>query len=169
LERLPLACLLVVLAGCVDSESERAAMLEVAASRSAELEAALGDASVTDGLVIKLVFDVAVDLDLYVTDPLLETVYFANHRTQSGGELVADARCSTLETVEGIRREEVRFDAPYPGRYRVGVDFPERCDDGREPAGFAVSIAGAGVDQSLGGTVWLKQFDVVVLEFIVEG
>ena len=36
-------------------------------------------------LRIQLAFDDAADLDLYVTDPLQETVYFANTRSRSSG------------------------------------------------------------------------------------
>lgn len=172
--RVGLAILLMGLAGCVDSDAERAEMRQVAFSSSAEFQALLneqpGEADADDGgaVVFRLAFDTAVDLDLYVTDPLLETVYFANHRTETGGRIVSDVRCNT-PAVGNHRMEEIRFDEPYPGRYRVGVDFPERCDGGDRPAGYAVSVTGTGISHAARGSIELEQFEVVVLEFDLEG
>src|SRR5437588_148676 len=39
------------------------------------------------GVRVSLVWSTPVDLDLYVTDPSQETVYFANPNAQSGGKL----------------------------------------------------------------------------------
>jgi len=160
--------------GCVDSESERAASREAAYIGSEDLQGYLRDEAVgsADALVFRLAFDTTVDLDLYVTDPLLETVYFANHQTQSGGRIVADVRCSSAG--DSVRIEEIRFEDPYPGRYRVGVDFPRHCggedrDGDDEFAGYAVSVNGAGASHSVRGSIERQQFEVVVLEFDLEG
>ena len=114
-----------------------------------------------DGLSIKLTFEGTVDLDLYVTGPQLETVYFANHKSKSGGEISDDARCDT----QGERIEEVRFTAPMPGTYRVGIDFPESCDGTKAPAAYALSVLHNGEQQQVFGSVSLQRFEVVVLEF----
>ena len=45
------------------------------------------------GLRVELVFSDDADLDLYVTGPDLETVYFANTPTRAGGALERDLRC----------------------------------------------------------------------------
>ena len=73
-----------------------------------------------------LAFGADADLDLYVTDPLLETVYFANQSSRSGGQFLEDVRCDE----EQIKVEEIRFDAPMPGRYRIGIDYPNACAEG---------------------------------------
>ena len=75
-------------------------------------------------LVVRLAFEPGADLDLYVSDPLEETAYYANTPVRSGGALDADRRCP--EPGDGV--ETVRFAAPLAGRYRVGVDFQQRCD-----------------------------------------
>ena len=163
--------LLALLAGCVDSDATRLAKQDAAFNSSAELQTLLRDgepAGNPEALVFRLAFNSAVDLDLYVTDPLLETVYFANHHTQTGGALVNDIRCRGEDDVE-LRIEEIRFDQPYPGRYRVGVDFPERCDGEGGPAGYAVSVVGAGAAHRARGSIELEQFEVVALEFDLEG
>jgi uncharacterized protein YfaP (DUF2135 family) len=73
------------------------------------------------GATVTLLWDGPVDLDLYVTDPSLETFYFANR----GAAFERDARCA--DETAGPRSEVARWSTPPPGRYRVGVDFPEAC------------------------------------------
>lgn len=159
----------LALAGCTDREAERQRQNEAALARSVELAGELAGVpgQTGNGLVFRLAFDTAVDLDLYVTDPLLETVYFANLETQTGGRLSADARCD--HEAQGIRLEEIRFDLPYPGRYRVGVDYPERCSGAEGPAAYAVDVSGVGVSREARGSIDPMRFQVVVLEFELEG
>lgn len=118
-------------------------------------------------LVVRLAFEPGADLDLYVTDPRLETVYYANTPIVSGGRLEVDRRCEADE--EGaVRVEEVRFDAPLPGRYRVGVDFPHRCEGGPDEVPYVVSIEDRGTrSQRRGMARWLE-FTTIVHEFEVE-
>lgn len=109
-------------------------------AEAAQLEAALAmTAPVANGaLRIWLAFGAAADLDLYVTDPRDETIYFANERAAAGGRLVADARCES----PAPRIEEVVFAAPQPGRYRVGVDYMTYRDQcGGQPPVVAYVIA----------------------------
>ncbi|HKA14805.1 MAG TPA: hypothetical protein VKH41_07295 [Myxococcota bacterium] len=75
------------------------------------------------GVRVSLVYGSEADLDLYVTGPAEETVYFANQASRDGGILIADRRCGMrtprVETIQWTRAAE--------GRYRVGVDFMMRC------------------------------------------
>ncbi len=102
---------------------------------------------------MRLAFCEEADLDLYVTDPAQETVYFANAvSAASGGALEADLRC----------------DAPAPpGRYRVGVDHPGRCGSRRGPVPFVVVAEFGAQRLERRGEVALGQFLPVVLEFEV--
>lgn len=115
-------------------------------------------------LVVRLAFGPEADLDLYVTDPRLETVYFANHEAKSGGKISPDGRCGG----KAFQSEHVRFDAPIPGRYRVGIDYPESCDGAKGPAAHAVSVLYNGKRLETKGTVSLQQFEVIVLEFEID-
>lgn len=115
-------------------------------------------------LLVRLAFGPEADLDLYVTDPQLETVYFANHRSKSGGQISADSRCGG----DAIRIEEVRFEVVLAGRYRVGIDYPEGCDGATEPAAHAVSVIYNGKRLDAHGSVSLRQFEVIVLEFDID-
>ncbi len=118
------------------------------------------------GIIVRLAFGEEADLDLYVTDPLLDTVYFARHESGTGGIIEADVRCDT----PGPRIEEVRFIDPWPGRYRVGVDHPRRCDGEQSPApaAYAVTVHANGETYTTNGIVDLEYFEVVVLEFEIE-
>src|SRR6058998_2910370 len=56
--------------------------------RSVPAPAAALPAAPPQGIRVVLLWAAPVDLDLYVTDPGLETVYFANTPSGSGGKLV---------------------------------------------------------------------------------
>lgn len=71
---------------------------------------------------MRLVFGAEADLDLYVTGPNQETVYFANTPVGTGA-LDADRRCDH----PGPRVETTSFLPAPAGRYRVGVDHAARC------------------------------------------
>jgi hypothetical protein len=154
-------------AGCVRSDISEADLAAVQA-QAVEMAAALASEPTEQqaGVVVRLAFGPEADLDLYVTDPLLDTVYFARHESRTGGVIGADVRCDS----SGPRVEEVRFDKIWPGRYRVGVDFPRRCDGARPPApaAYAVEVNANGKTHRASGIVNLEFFEVIVLDFDVE-
>jgi len=112
--------------------------------------------------VVRLAFDAGADLDLYVTGPDLETVYFANTPSKLGGELEQDFRC---DTPPGPRVEVVRFHDARPGRYRVGVDYPEHCAPPASPAPYTLEVRVDGRSERGTGLSSLGEFEPVVLEF----
>ncbi len=136
-------------------------------ARAAELSNELSNTLRVDdsSIVVRLQFDADVDLDLYVTDPLLDTTYFARHETRIGGQLTKDVRCDS----EGARVEEVRFKDLWPGAYRIGVDFPRRCDGQRskQPAPYAVEVSANGKIHKVHGSVHQEFFEVEVMRFTV--
>ena len=115
-----------------------------------------------DALRVTLVWDVPVDLDLYVTDPTMETVYYANKRSASGGVLEKDAGCNA-----DPRREVTTWKTALPGRYRVSLDFPDRCgrDDGE--VGYRILVDVDGRRQEKTGTLRLARFLYQGFEFDV--
>jgi len=129
-----------------------------------ELEgiAAEGAASTVGDLRFSLAFGADVDLDLFVTGPRQETVYFANSPSLIGGELEADLRCDA----PAPRVERVLYRDPLPGRYRVSVDFPRRCDAEDEGAApYAVHVARDGVAvAATQGIIRPGEFLTIVLE-----
>jgi hypothetical protein len=119
------------------------------------------------GVTVTLRWDAPVDLDLYVTDPVLETVYYANPRSASGGVLEADARCA--RRAPGTQEERVRWTKPPSGRYRVGVDFPEACGARVAEVVWAMTVDVDGRRQETTGHAHLAERRPAVLEFDVEG
>ena len=90
-------------------------------------------------LQIRLAFGAGADLDLYVTDTLHESIYFARRETRSGGRLGSDARCGDAAP----RIETAVFPAAAAGRYRIGIDYPAACNGGDlEPFALEVRYAG---------------------------
>lgn len=118
-----------------------------------------------DALVVRLAFGAGADLDLYVTDPLRETVYFAHTPSRSGGQLDRDRTCADAAP----RVETVVFEHPEPGRYRVGVDYPRSCDGSDRAAPYAVSVQHhEHAAQRIDGRAEARRFEPVVLEIDVE-
>jgi hypothetical protein len=117
-------------------------------------------------VVVRLAFPPEADLDLYVTDPTLETVYYANTPAKSGGRLEADRRCGETGS-EPVRVETIRFEAPPSGRYRVGVDYPHVCDDGDDVVAYSISIEANGERQLHAGLARWLEFTTIVTEFDV--
>lgn len=139
-------------------------------ARLDRLRAALAESrssSASSGLVVRLAFDEAADLDLFVTDPMQESVYFANSPTRSGGTLIDDRRCNDPSP----RIEVVHYAMPTPGRYRVGVDFHRRCQDtslsgDEEKQGlYVVRVDDGARVLEREGKVVPGQFEVIVIEF----
>ena len=130
------------------------------------LLAVVAPAAAMADLIVTLRWDAAVDLDLYVTDPVLETAYFANPHTASGGMLERDARCAGRTPGEQIER--VRWTRPPPGRYRVGVDFLVACgkaSDRDVPYRLQVEIDGS--RQELRGRARRAEREPRAFEFTV--
>jgi len=117
------------------------------------------------GVTVTLRWSAPVDLDLYVTDPALESVYFANPRSASGGVLERDARCADGEV--GPRTERARWTDPPPGRYRVGVDFLETCSGRTVEAPYSLTVEIDGRRQETRGRARRAEREPLVLEFTV--
>lgn len=112
-----------------------------------------------------------VDLDLYVTDPSLETVYFGNTPAGSGGKLAGDVDCEKVRRTAGggggekALSETVLWTRGPAGRYRVGVDFIDPCGSGSREARFRVVADVAGRRLERVGRLARERFEPVVLEF----
>jgi hypothetical protein len=160
--RVAAAALLAAVAGCASP----ALAPEVAEAERlrAWLEQSLAarPSSSPGPLRVTLAFAADVDLDLYVTDPSQETVYFANTPSRSGGRLEADLQCG--DPAAGERAERVRFAAPPPGRYRISVDHPRSCA-GPRVAGYAIAVEHGGRITFETGSVRPREFRLIGLEF----
>jgi len=114
-------------------------------------------------LVVQLAFDASADLDLYVTDPLQETVYFANTPSRSGGFLDRDRTCKDAAP----RVETIVFERPPPGRYRIGVEHAQPCGAG-SAAPFAVHAWHGDRKFERSGELPARRFEPIVVELEIE-
>ena len=117
-----------------------------------------------DALVVRLIFGEGADLDLYVTGPSQETVYYANAEARDGGRLDGDERCDA----PAPRVETVLYAEAEAGSYRVGIDFPESCEGDQDPVPYVVQwrAPGAGPGR-LEGVGRFGRFDSRVIEIPV--
>ena len=159
--------MLFLLTACTRGEEGSQAELERLTKHTALLTQKLATLNKneieSEVMKIRLAFNADADLDLYVTDPRLETIYFANHESKSGGRIESDIRCDFT----GDRVESINFLRPAPGLYRVGVDYPLSCGPESKAAAFAVSVTGAGVEVRAAGHLEQTRFKPIVLEFEV--
>jgi len=113
---------------------------------------------------VELHFGVDGDLDLFVTNPMHEEVYFANSPSRLGGVFEGDRRCGD----PAPRVERVRF-APAPaGRYRVSVDFPIRCREGVDEVPYRVVVDAKGLRREVEGRARFGRLEHIVIEFDVK-
>lgn len=118
-------------------------------------------------LRVALVFGAGADLDLYVTDPSQETIYYANSPSRSsGGRLDADRRCDDPMP----RVETVELAGAAPGRYRVGIDHAQRCGGrGEAVEPFLLIVEAGGRRRELRGEIAGGRFLPRVVEFSLPG
>ena len=120
------------------------------------------------GLVVQLVWEAPVDLDLYVTDPTWESLYFANNPSRSGARLVRDVRCADVRDTTGVFVEVAHLETPAAGPYRVGVDFIDGCGaagEDLERVSFRVAAVAGPAQLTAVGVLRVQEFQPMVLEF----
>lgn len=153
----PISSLLVSLAALPAACSSRV-------PQSASVVAPIAAAPADGALYVALAWAVPVDLDLYVTDPAGETLYFANNPARTGARLEQDARCGGFD---GAAVERMRFPVAAPGRYRVGVDFIDTCGTPSGAVPFRISVDRGATRTEAEGMAAPSEFKVIVLEFDV--
>lgn len=119
---------------------------EIAVAEGA-LASGAGDVQVT------LTWDTTADVDLHVTDPVGEEIYFGNPTSVSGGQLDVD-------DTDGFGPENVFWPqggAP-AGTYVVEVEH----FSGASPTGYTVLVQEAGFVQSYEGTLFTNERELVV-------
>ena len=161
------AFLAVVLVACAGGGSSDRALRDALAAEANELARALAaelDSPDPGTLRVRLAFGAAADLDVYVTDPNHETAYFANTPTKLGAQLAQDVLCDA----PAPRVETITLEDPLPGRYRVGVDYPQACGDDRGPVSFVVYFDTNGRRESRRGSIKPGEFLGIVMEADVE-
>jgi hypothetical protein len=105
----------------------------------------------------------SVDLDLFITDPFDEATYYGNSPTSHGSRLVKDSICGSPDE-HAI--EVIEFPEPAAGRYRIGLDFPESCDEEVKEVPYLIVVNQNGIQRSIRGTIRFQHYLLVVDEFM---
>ncbi|MFS8900279.1 right-handed parallel beta-helix repeat-containing protein, partial [Synechococcus sp. H60.2] len=95
-------------------------------------------------LQITLTWKTIDDLNLFVTDPTQQTVFFLKPSIPSGGTLEADANRECVEVTTSPVENVFWASAPPTGSYVVAVELFKRCSKGTDPIPFTVTVRKSG-------------------------
>lgn len=122
---------------------------------SAELRERLRDAGAKAGEIeIGLFWQNRNDLDLHVVDPRGERIFFGDRISSTQGELDVDrnASCGGNVTNEPVEHVVWPPDFAPKGKYRVEVDYFQRCVPG-DPTDFRVEVGAPGHYKTIEGRI----------------
>lgn len=91
-------------------------------------------------LEIELYWSNPVDLDLFVTAPDGETIYYGNPKSRAGDLIRSQSNCASVKTNPTPWRERAMINAAQSGIYRVSVDFIFNCGSGLKQADAVLKL-----------------------------
>ena len=80
-----------------------------------------------DKLLVTIQWNSRVDLDLFLTGPAGETIYFGNRKARAGYMMREESDCKTMSLSSKPYHETALIPAARVGRYRVSVDYILSC------------------------------------------
>ncbi|MFS8855743.1 right-handed parallel beta-helix repeat-containing protein [Synechococcus sp. H55.2] len=98
----------------------------------------------TGPIQITLTWNTIDDLDLYVTDPRQQTVFFDNRVIPSGGQLDVDANADCVAVTENPVENVFWASTPPSGLYLIEVRLFRRCSQVTAPIPFTVTVRKSG-------------------------
>ncbi|MEH6405371.1 MAG: hypothetical protein V7750_18510 [Sneathiella sp.] len=139
------------------------------------LPAYAGPVLIADGqgkeLTVELSWTLPVDLDLFLTGPAGETVYFANRKARSGVVMGSMMGCQSVEKRSPPYTETVHIPNAEMGIYRISVDYIKDCGSNSLQADFKLRLMDSKTGLQLGqgqSTVKYRLLDTVSWEFEVK-
>jgi hypothetical protein len=106
----------------------------------------------TGDVQVTLTWQAEVDVDLYVTDPAGDTVYYGNRSVLSGGELDRDNMCGDFEWGRPENVYWPQAGAP-AGTYTVKVRYYGSCGSEDPTVAWTVRVIVGGTAQSFTGVL----------------
>ena len=106
----------------------------------------------TGDVQVTLTWQADVDVDLYVTDPAGDTVYYGNRNVSSGGELDRDNMCGDFEWGRPENVYWPESGAP-SGTYAVEVRYYGSCGSEDPSVAWTVRVIAGGTAQSFSGVL----------------
>ena len=130
-------------------------------SNSEEQALGTGDVQVT------LRWQTVDDLDLWVTDPNGEAIFFNHPSSESGGQLDVDANANCVDPVSHpVENIFWPYQGAPSGHYRVEVMYYAHCRSGEEtPVSFHVRVLVDGQVREFDGQVATVGEKVLIFEF----
>jgi|GEM_PF-4897224 len=119
---------------------------------------------------VRLSWRASVDLDLFLTGPSGETIYFGNRTAREGYALKKESTCDTLNGDIGEHSETATIPSAVPGTYRVSVDYIFDCGSGIGETDALISLTNNSTGKAVGSnrfTVSLQRLKTVAWEFEV--
>ncbi|MEQ9462956.1 MAG: hypothetical protein RJQ10_04815 [Haliea sp.] len=107
-----------------------------------------------------------VDLDIYVTEPGGETIFFDNEVSAAGGSLDWDNQCSNYQ--DG-RTENVSWTSPPIGSYKIEVDCFDACTTSSATVPFKINVKAGGSTSSYSGQAVCGEDRTFVADFNFQG
>lgn len=119
----------------------------------------------TGDVQITLTWHSSIDLDLHVTDPNSEEIYYSHMQSASGGQLDRDNRCSGFEMG---RPENIYWPAGGAprGQYKVTVVYYNSCANSG-PTPWTVRVISKGQASTYSGTIGTSGDEQDVTTFTV--
>jgi len=122
-------------------------------------------------LSVEVSWSEPVDLDLFLTDPDGETVYFANRMARSGVAMGDMMGCKNIEAGPPPYTETIIIPSAAIGGYRVSVDYIKDCGSNSLQAEFEIRLVDPKTRMQLGqgqSSVKYRLLDTVSWEFEVK-
>jgi hypothetical protein len=114
----------------------------------------VGDLPAPGQLEITLSWDVPADLDLHVTDPFGETIYYFHPRSLTGGVLESDGECQSGATTERVTYPSGTAPA---GNYIISLHYFRHCGAARE-AHWRIEVHSDKNSQAFSGKIQSGEF-----------
>lgn len=78
--------------------------------------------------IIEISWREPIDLDLFLTGPKGETIYFANRLSKNGMRMRTETGCTEMKGKEPPFIEQAVIPSQIKGKFRVSVDFINSCN-----------------------------------------
>lgn len=95
-----------------------------------------------EGAKLRVVIEwqVPVDLDLFLTGPDGETIYFGNRVARAGYKMQDESNCKSLASASAPYRETALIPVAEIGIYRVSIDYILNCGSDITEVGASVIL-----------------------------
>lgn len=109
----------------------------------------------TGDVQVTLIWNSYNDLDLWVTDPKGETIFYDHPASASGGQLDVDANYNCVMNVTSNPIENIFWPAGSAplGTYSIGVKYYQHCSSAPSSDTYTVRLLVDGKSQEFTGTV----------------